>query len=89
MTENQDFLEILKASEMMDLYQIISEDKSKFRCTGGKCSIKQILGHITDHERIMMYRTLRASRGDETALSGYDQDKMVNGARFDELAWVD
>ena len=67
------------------LLSSMSEEKSKHRYAEGKWSIKQILGHIVDHERIMAYRTLRFSRKDITPLPGYDQDLMVNNAYFDEF----
>lgn len=53
-----------------------------------KWSIKQLLGHITDHERIMIYRALRVSRRDETVLPGYDQELLVANSRFDEMEWT-
>ncbi len=49
-----------------------------------KWSVKQVLGHMIDTERIMAYRALRISRGDTAPLPGFDQDLLVNGARFDE-----
>ena len=58
-----------------------------FRYAPDKWSIKQIIGHITDHERIMTYRALRFSRQDTTPLPGYDQNLLVENSRFDELSW--
>ena len=89
LTENDDFVELFKSNTFFDFYRSISEEKSKTRYAEGKWSLKQIIGHITDHERIMTYRTLRFSRKDDTPLSGYDQDVMVNNSRFDELSWAD
>ncbi len=89
LTENDDFVELFKSNTFFDFYRSISEEKSKTRYAEGKWSLKQIIGHITDHERIMTYRALRFSRKDDTALSGYDQDVMVNNSRFDELSWAD
>lgn len=89
LTENNEFEELFKSNTFFDFYRSISEEKSKTRYAEGKWSLKQIIGHITDHERIMTYRALRFSRKDDTALSGYDQDVMVNNSRFDELSWAD
>ena len=49
-------------------------------------NIRQIVGHITDHERIMTYRALRFSRKDTTQLPGYDQNIFVENSRFNELS---
>ena len=51
----------------------------------GKWSIKQIVGQVNDHERIMTYRALRFSRRDATQLQGYDKNLFVVNSRFDEL----
>jgi len=59
------------------------------RYAPGKWSVKQVLGHMIDTERVMAYRALRISRGDTTPLPGFDQDLLVNGARFDEQSMED
>ena len=63
----------------------ISEEKACFRYSKEKWSIKQIVGHITDHERIKMFRAFLLSRNDSVELWGYDQNSLVENSRFDEL----
>ena len=46
----------------------------------GKWSIKEVLGHICDTERVMSYRALRFVRGDQTELPGFEQDDYVREA---------
>lgn len=45
-----------------------------------KWSVKEVLGHMSDTERVMSYRLLRAARGDATPLAGFDQDDYVRSA---------
>ena len=59
------------------------------RYAPGKWSVKQVLGHMIDTERVMAYRALRISRGDTTPLPGFDQDVLVDGARFDDQSMGD
>lgn len=59
----------------------ISEEKGLYRYAEGKWSIKELLNHIIDAERVFAYRALRVGRGDKTPLPGFDQDEYV--AAFD------
>jgi DinB superfamily len=47
-----------------------------------KWSLKEVLGHMNDTERIMSYRALRISRGDATPIEGYEQDDYVRNGPF-------
>jgi hypothetical protein len=69
----------------MQRFAALPEDKSTYRYETGKWSVAEVLGHITDTERVMSYRLLRVARGDRTPLPGFDQDVFVLGARFDEV----
>lgn len=74
------------STEFFELLDGLNEEQAKYRYAADKWSIKQIIGHITDHERIMIYRCLRFSRNDKTPLPGYDQNLFVDNSRFDELS---
>ena len=63
----------------------INEEKSAYRYAPNKWSVKQIVGHITDHERIMISRAFLMSRNQLIQLWGYDQNLLVNNSRFEEL----
>ncbi len=61
----------------------ISEEQALSRFAPGEWSIKEVIGHLTDAERIFSYRLLAVSRGDEANLPGYEQDDYVRAANFD------
>ena len=79
-----DYRQLFFAKDAITLLGPLTEEKAGYRYAADKWSIKQIIGHMTDHERIMTYRALRFSRKDKTALPGYDQQLFVDNSRFDE-----
>jgi len=83
--ETVNYRQLFSSQENLTWLGTISEEQANYRYAPNKWSIKQVIGHITDHERIMMYRALRFSRKDTTQLSGYDQNLFVENSRFDEL----
>jgi hypothetical protein len=85
--QGANYLLILESQKNFQTLSAISEARSGFRYAEGKWSIKQIVGHMTDHERIMIYRALRFSRNDSTQLSGYDQDVLTLNANFDHVPY--
>lgn len=52
----------------------LSDDKADYRYGHGKWSIKEVLGHVADAERVFAYRLLRIARGDQTPLAGFDEN---------------
>jgi hypothetical protein len=59
------------------------DDRSALaRYAPGKWSIKEVLGHLNDAERIFSYRLLRISRGDATPLPGFEQNDYVPAGHF-------
>jgi hypothetical protein len=76
--------EILAAQfgETTQLLLSLTEDQADLRYAPGKWTLKEVIGHISDNERIMAYRLLRISRGDATPLPGYDQDELMKAAPF-------
>ena len=67
----------------------IDEDRGGFRYDPAKWSIRQMLGHLIDAERIFVYRALRFARGDATSLPGFEQDDYVAAAGSDARTLAD
>lgn len=62
----------------------IPKDKELFSYAEGKWTVKEILCHIVDTERVMSYRALRFARNDMTALASFEQDEFVTFGRHNE-----
>ncbi|MGG0239658.1 DinB family protein [Bacillus rhizoplanae] len=67
----------------------ISDDEGYFRYAPNKWSIKEVIGHIADTERIMGYRLLSIARGETAELPGYNDDMYVLRAAFDKQSMQD
>lgn len=74
--------------DTMATLRAVSEADSLKRYAEGKWSLREVVGHMIDTERIFAYRALRIARGDETPLPGFDQDPYIAAARFDERTWA-
>lgn len=85
LAQEQELSALFASLKTNALLESLSEEKAAYRYASGKWSIKQIVGHITDHERIKMFRAFQLSRKEEVQLWGYDQNSLVNNSRFDEL----
>jgi uncharacterized damage-inducible protein DinB len=64
------------------LLRTVSENKAAKPYAPGKWSIKEVVGHIIDAERIFAYRALRIGRNDKTPLPGFEQDDYVANTSF-------
>jgi DinB superfamily len=69
--------------QTVQLLSVRSEREGNFRYAPGKWTVKEIIGHLTDTERIFAYRALRIARADATPLSGFEQDDYVRSGNFD------
>ena len=77
-----DVVALMRASgrELLDTVATIPEDRGGFRYGEGKWSIREVLGHIIDAERIFTYRAMRMARGDTTPLAAFDENEYVKTA---------
>ena len=76
-------------TDTLTLLDGIPEDKANSRYAPDKWSIKELVGHVIDGERIFAYRALRFARGDCTPLPGFEQDDYVRAADFDARPLAD
>lgn len=74
--DGQDLFALLErqAAETVSLLRGVSEERSRFRYASGKWSVREVLGHISDAERVFTYRALRFARGDATPLAPFDEN---------------
>ena len=79
-----DFLEILEEQHagLLHMLSPLSDRQADFRYESGKWSIKEVLGHLSDAERIFSYRLLRIARGDQTPLPAFEQDDYMAPGNF-------
>ena len=85
--DGEDVLAVLAAQldEVPTRFGAIPEARRDHRYAPGKWSVKEIVGHLADAERVFAYRALRFGRGDPTALPAFDENAYVpameSGAR--------
>ena len=79
LVKDDDLLIALKnaANNLMEVVRAIPEEKADYRYEPGKWSIKEVLAHLNDAERVFAYRALRFARNDKTELAGFDENLWV------------
>ena len=90
---NVDIVSALEAQRLQtaQMMAACSERDGNFRYAPDKWTMKEVIGHLADSERIFTYRALRIARADATPLSGFEQDDYVRAAgcarrQLDEMA---
>jgi hypothetical protein len=80
-----DIVETLErqSADTLALLRSVPEDRAGSSYEPGKWSVKELVGHVIDTERVFSHRALRFARGDRTPLPGYEQDDYVRAANFD------
>ncbi|MBS4192051.1 DinB family protein [Bacillus sp. FJAT-49705] len=73
-------------NEMIELLKDMTEMQSLFQYDSDKWTVKEVLGHIVDTERIMGYRLLCFARGEASPLPGFDENAYVQNASFNILS---
>jgi hypothetical protein len=76
-----------QASDTMSMLRSISEQRSLHRYAAGKWSVREVLNHISDTERVFVFRAMWFARGFDSPLPSFDQDRAVATAAADNRSW--
>jgi hypothetical protein len=76
-------------SEVKRLFKNVSKKKSEFRYSPDKWSVKEVLGHILEAERVFSYRALRFAHNDNKDLHGFDENEYIRQANYNEIKLAD
>ena len=75
--------------DSLGLLSSLDEEKQLYRYAPGKWSIREMVGHMIDTEKVMAYRAMRIARGDTTHLPGFEQDDYIATGEFDKRSMQD
>lgn len=85
----EDVVNVMEAQlEEATLFRGISEEASLHRYAPGKWSIREVLSHINDTERVFLFRAFWFARGFDTPLPSFDQDVAMGSAHADDVPWA-
>src|SRR5215213_7648696 len=74
-----------QSSETQKVLASLDDARAAHRYAEGKWSVKEVIGHVTDAERVFGYRALCISRGEQQSLPGFDEKEYMRHSNFD--AW--
>lgn len=91
LVEDQEVIDVLEKnnSDIKGLFDLLVESQGDYRYAEEKWSIKELLVHLIDTERIFCYRALSFSRNDQTDLPGFDHDDFVKHSHANERSLSD
>ncbi len=89
--QDTDILAVLQRQwgETTAMLRRLSEKDGEFRYAPNKWTVKEMVGHMSDTERIFAYRALRIARADKTPLAGFEQDDYVRAGGFEKRTLAD
>lgn len=79
---SENWIEELKISgkQTLEIYEKLSEEQGNFAYAEGKWSLKTLLQHLIDTEKVFAYRALRFSRKDQSLVSGFDEESWADNS---------
>ena len=88
-TSEEDMMLALKnsTSNFLAFLQTVPMEKHDFRYAEDKWSVKELLQHVVDTERVFAYRALRFSRKDDTPLPGFNENLFAKNSKADKRNW--
>jgi DinB superfamily len=89
--EGDDLIHVLNSqtAELRSMLADVAEDKGTYAYATGKWTIKELLSHLIDGERIFAYRIHRISRGDKTPIEGFEQDDYIENSNANNRSFAD
>lgn len=89
--QGSDIFDLLsrQPDELNALLQSVTDEQASQRPAPSEWSIKEVIGHIADTERVFAYRAVRIARGDTTPLPGFDQNAFVSRTDFNRRTLKD
>ena len=79
---SENWIEAMKtaSAETLEIYESLSEEQGNFAYAEGKWSLKTLLQHLIDTEKVFAYRALRFSRKDQSLVSGFDEEAWADNS---------
>jgi uncharacterized damage-inducible protein DinB len=89
--EGDDVMPVLNSqvAELRSMIAGVPEEKGSYAYAEGKWTVKELLSHVIDGERIFSYRILRVSRGDKTPIEGFEQDEYIENSNANNRSFAD
>lgn len=91
LVEETDIVSALEKNlyELQNLLAEVSEEKGSYAYAENKWSIRELLGHLIDGERVFSYRALRISRDDKTPLASFEENSYIANSNFSRAKLAD
>lgn len=82
--DGEDIIQILVKlnNEVSDVFNSFPQSKGDYSYDEGKWTVKEVIGHMMDTDRIFAYRALSIARGERHPLPSFDQDEYVRKGKF-------